>query len=100
MNLRFDTRQQTLLNIIQNRVVLNNVQVLSLGHELLVGILAGTSHHGVGHLLRLHLLGNLASSYVVLVIEDDDTGLGTYHYHYREGRHKRTGDQRCRGSTS
>jgi hypothetical protein len=47
--------------------VLHNVQVLNLGHELLVGVLARTTHHGVGHLLRLHLLGNLAGGYIVLV---------------------------------
>lgn len=67
MNLRFDTRQKTFLNVVQNRVVLHNVQVLNLGHELLVGVLPRTTHHGVRHLLRLHLLGNLAGGYIVLV---------------------------------
>jgi hypothetical protein len=67
MNLRFDTRQQTFLDVVQNRVVLHNVQVLNFGHELLVGVLTRTAHHGVGHLLRLHLLGNLTGGYMVLV---------------------------------
>lgn len=62
MNLRFDTRQQSLLDIVQHRVVLNDGKVLSFGLELLVGILPRTSHHGLlGHLLGLHLLGNLGS---------------------------------------
>jgi hypothetical protein len=70
MNLRLDTRQQTLLNVIQNRVMLNDIQILNLSDELLVRVLARTAHHGVRHLLRLHLLGNLTGSYDVLVFGD------------------------------
>lgn len=44
--------------------MLDNSQVLGLGVELLVRVLAGATHHGVGHLLSLHLLGNLAGSYI------------------------------------
>merc|ERR1712137_1119179 len=71
MNLRFDTRQETLLDIVQDRVVLDDSQVLSLGLELLVGVLTGASH-GVGHLLCLHLLGDLAGSVVTAKEKDVD----------------------------
>ena len=59
MKLRFDTRQQTVLNIIENGVVLNDSKVLGLGLVLLIRILARAAHHWVGSLLRLHLLSNL-----------------------------------------
>ena len=72
MNLRFDTRQKTFLDVVQNRVVLNNIQVLNLSNELLVRVLARATHHRVGHLLGLHLLGNLASSCSGLDIGDID----------------------------
>lgn len=61
MNLRFDTREESLLDIVQHRVVLNDSKVLSFSLELLVGVLTRASHHGLGRLLGLHLLGNLSS---------------------------------------
>lgn len=100
MNLRFDTRQQTLLDVVQHRVMLNNIQVLSLSDELLVRVLARATHHRVGHLLGLHLLGNLASSCFVLDIGDIGLEVATYHCRYQEGRRRQTGDRKCRGSTS
>jgi hypothetical protein len=80
--------------------MLNNVQILDLSDELLVRVLARSTHHRVGHLLSLHLLGNLAGSYVVLDIDDTGSDVDTYHYRCREGRRKQTGDQKYRGSTS
>lgn len=59
--LRLDTLKKSVRNVIQHRVVVDDGKVLSLGLELLVGVLA-RSTHGIGHLLSLHLLRNLAGS--------------------------------------
>lgn len=80
--------------------MLNNVQVLDLSNELLVRVLARATHHRVGHLLGLHLLGNLTGSYIMLDKDDTDLGVDAYHCRYQEGRHKQTGDQKYRGNTS
>lgn len=58
--LYFDPLQESLLDTVQDGVVLNDSQVFSLGLEHLAGILA-RSHGADGHLLGLHLLGDLAS---------------------------------------
>ncbi|KAJ6444829.1 Signal peptidase complex subunit 2 [Purpureocillium lavendulum] len=53
----------TLLDIVQDGIVLDDSQVLGLGLELLVRVLAGAAHAAHGHLLRGHLLGHLAGGY-------------------------------------
>jgi hypothetical protein len=58
--LYLDPLKQSLLDTVQDGVVLNDSQVFSFGLEHLAGILAG-GHGADGHLLGLHLLGNLAS---------------------------------------
>jgi hypothetical protein len=63
-------------------------------------VLARATHHRVGHLLGLHLLSDLTSSYVELDTDDTDLVVDTYHCRYQEGRRKQTGDQKYRGSTS
>lgn len=60
MNLRLDTLKQTVLDVIQDGVVLDNGQVLRLSLELLVGVLARAAHGVHRHLLRGHLLSHLA----------------------------------------
>lgn len=58
--LYLDPLQESFLDTVQDRVVLNDGQVFSLGLEHLARIL--TRAHGAnGHLLGLHLLGDLAS---------------------------------------
>lgn len=57
--LYFDPLQESLLDTVQDGVVLNDSQVFSLGLEHLAGILTW-SHGADGHLLGLHLLGDLA----------------------------------------
>lgn len=52
--------------------MLNDCQVLGLGVELLVRVLTRATHHGVRHLLSLHLLGNLAGSVVATQEKDVD----------------------------
>jgi len=63
----FQTRQETVLDIVQDRIVIHDGQILGLSLELLVGILAGTTHHGVWHLLCLHLLVELTGGCSELV---------------------------------
>lgn len=58
--LHLDTLQKTLLDTIQDGVVLDDGEVLGLGEELLVGVDAGTKHircwgAHLAHLLR-HLI--------------------------------------------
>lgn len=55
-----DLAQKAVLHVVKDGVVIHDRQVLCLGLELLVGVLAGTAHHRVGHLLLLHLLVELA----------------------------------------
>lgn len=62
----FCAGEKAVLHIIKHRVVLNDGQVLGLGLELLVGVLAGATEGVHLHLLSLHLLGNLAGSFTVL----------------------------------
>lgn len=60
--LHLDSLQQSLLDAVQDGIMLNDGQVFGLGLEHLVGIL--TRGHGAnGHLLLLHLLSNLARSW-------------------------------------
>lgn len=59
--LHLDPFQQSLLDAVQDGVVLDDGQVFGLGLEHLVRILA-RGHGTNGHLLLLHLLGNLARS--------------------------------------
>lgn len=55
------SRQQPILNIIKNRIMLHNSQVLRLGLELLISVLTRSAHHWIRHLLRAHLLSHLTS---------------------------------------
>lgn len=52
--------------------MIDDSQVLGLGLELLVRVLAGAAHHGVGGLLSLHLLGDLAGGVIGAEEEDVD----------------------------
>jgi len=60
LNLHRDTLEQTLLNTIKHRVVLNDSEVLGLGSELLIGINTGTKHLSLGGSHLAHLLRHLA----------------------------------------
>lgn len=62
MNLRLDTLKKALLDVIQDGVVLNDRQVLSLSLELFIRVLAGTAHRVHWHLLGGHLLSHLTGS--------------------------------------
>lgn len=60
--LHLDPLQQSLLDAVQDGIMLNDGQVFGFSLEHLVGIL--TRGHGAnGHLLLLHLLSNLAGSW-------------------------------------
>lgn len=63
--LYLDPLQESLLDTVQDRVVLNDSQIFSLGLEHLARILA-RGHGANGHLLGLHLLGDLASGCMLL----------------------------------
>lgn len=65
--LYLDPLQESLLNTVQDRVVLNDSQVFSLGLEHLARVLA-RGHGTNGHLLGLHLLGDLASGWFRLLV--------------------------------
>lgn len=59
--LHLDPFQESLLDAVQDGVMLNDGQIFGFGLEHLIRILA-RSHGSNGHLLLLHLLSNLARS--------------------------------------
>jgi hypothetical protein len=57
--LRPDTREQPLLDVVQNRIMVDNRDVLRFGLEKLVGVLPGGKHVGLLGAHLPHLLGHL-----------------------------------------